>query len=108
MIGVYFSLAITIFIIDRLTKQLALTYAQTPQLINEYLSFELTFNRGVSWGMLHDASHIVFVLVSGIIALITAFLCWHAYARYKNGGLIFGHVCIIAGSIANLIDRALY
>lgn len=104
----YFSLAISIFILDRLTKYLALTYAQTPQVINEYLSFELTFNRGVSWGMFHDASHIVFIVVSSIIALMTIFLCWHAYDRYKKGGLIVGHICVIAGSIANLIDRALY
>ena len=104
----YFSLAITILIFDRITKQLALIHAQTPQVINEYISFELAFNRGVSWGMFHDASHMTFVLVSGIIALITAFLCWHAYARYKKGGLIFGHVCVIAGSIANLIDRVVY
>lgn len=104
----YVCLFFLIIIIDRITKLAALTYLETPQVINKFLSFELVFNRGVSWGMFHDASHIVFVLVSGIIGLITAFLCWHAYARYKKGGLIFGHMCIISGSIANLIDRALY
>jgi len=104
----YFLLASLIFILDRLTKIVALTYAQTPQVINEYISFELVFNRGISWGMFHDASHIVFILVSGIIALITAFLCWHAYDLYKKSNSIIGHMCIITGSIANLIDRALY
>ena len=108
MVMLYFCLGLLIFILDRLTKIAALIYAQTPYVINKFLSFELIFNRGVSWGMFHDASHMTFVLVSGIIALITAFLCWHAYVLYKKGNSIIGHVCIISGSIANLIDRVVY
>ncbi len=105
---IYFFLSSFIFILDRLTKLAALTYAQASRVINEYLTFELVFNRGVSWGMFHDASNIVFILVSGIIAAITLFLCWHTYVLYKKGNSIIGHVCVITGSIANLIDRALY
>src|SRR5438045_3429832 len=105
---IYFFLAFLIFILDRITKLAALMYCETPRVINEYLSFELTFNRGVSWGMFHNTSNATFIVVSGIIALITAFLCWHAYDRYKKRGLVFGHVCVITGSIANLMDRALY
>ena len=105
---IYFLLATTIFILDRITKLAALTYAQTPCVINKYLAFELVLNRGVSWGIFHNASNIVFTLVSGIIAIITLFLCWHAYDVYKKGNSMIGHVCIIAGSISNLIDRAIY
>ena len=104
----YCFLAIFIFIIDRLTKLAALTYVQTPQVMNDYLSFELVFNRGVSWGMFHDASNIVFIFVSGVIALITLFLCWHTYYLYKKGNSIIGYVCIIAGSVSNIIDRVAY
>jgi signal peptidase II len=104
----YLFLSFFIFIIDRVTKLVALTYLQTPRVINEYLSFELTFNRGISWGMFHDATGVVFGIISAIIALITIFLCWHAYCLYKKGSSILGHMCIIAGSVANLIDRAVY
>ena len=104
----YFFLATTILIIDRITKLAALAYAQAPCVINDYLTFELTFNRGISWGIFHDATGIVFVIVSTIIAIITAFLCSHAYRAYNNRKLIVGHVCIIAGSVANLIDRVMY
>jgi signal peptidase II len=104
----YCFVASAIFIIDRVTKIAALTYLQAPRIINKYLSFELTFNRGVSWGIFHDATNTAFIGVSVIIAIITAFLVWHAYDMYKKGNSIIGHVCIIAGSISNLIDRAVY
>lgn len=107
-IYIYFFLASIIFIVDRLTKLAALMYAKTPQVMNKYLSFELVFNRGVSWGMFHDASHYGFVFVSAMIALITLFLCWHAYDAYKKGNYVIGHVCIIAGSVSNLLDRVIY
>lgn len=97
-----------IFILDRVTKLAALKYLQTPRVINEYFSFELTFNRGISWGMFHDATGIMFGVVFAVIAAITGALCWHACDTYKKGHPIIGHVCIITGSIANLIDRAIY
>jgi signal peptidase II len=104
----YFFFATTILIIDRITKLAALAYAQVPCIINDYLAFELTFNRGISWGIFHDATGIVFVIVSTIIAVITVFLCGHAYHAYRHKKLIVGHMCIIAGSAANLIDRVIY
>lgn len=104
----YALLAVIIFITDRLTKLAALAWCAQPCIINQYLSFEVMFNRGVSWGMFHAASDIIFFLVSCTIGTITAFLCWHAYEVYKAGRSIIGHVCIIAGSCANLIDRILH
>lgn len=106
--GLYTFLATIILIIDRITKLAALTYVQTPRVINPYLTFEVTFNRGVSWGMFHEATDLEFILVSIIITAITAFLCWHAYSMYKKGNSIIGHLCVIAGSISNLIDRIIY
>ena len=104
----YFILFFFIFILDRITKLAALMYFKAPFFINQYLSLELVFNRGVSWGMFHDTSQALFILVSGIIFFITLFLCWHAYVLYKKGISIIGHICIIAGSSSNLIDRIVY
>lgn len=106
----YFFISVAIFIIDRITKIAALTYLQTPRIINEYLSFELTFNRGISWGLFSDTTAAAFFSVSAIIAIITVFLVWHAYAHHmhKKDNSIIGHVCIIIGSVSNLIDRAVY
>jgi len=105
----YFSLAILIFIIDRISKIVALRWcADAACTINQYLSFEVTLNRGISWGMLHQTTDTTFVLVSFVITTITALLCWDAYRNYVRNKSIVGHVIIITGSVCNLIDRALY
>jgi signal peptidase II len=105
----YFALAIGIFIIDRVTKLAALAWClEDAHTVNQFLSFEVVFNRGISWGMLHSPSNVVFVLVSLIIVVITAGLCWYACHRYIRGGSIIGEVFIIAGSLSNLVDRVIY
>jgi len=104
----YFLLSVFIFILDRITKLAVLKYAQVPIVINRHLALELTFNRGISWGMFHDATGMMFGIVFAVIAAITAALCWHAYDAYKKGHSIIGHICIVTGSVANLIDRAIY
>lgn len=105
----YILLGFTIFLLDRITKLAALAYcAQEACVVNPYFSFDVVFNRGVSWGMLHSSTNSLFISVSAVIAIITAFLCWHAYHNWRAGNTIIGHVCIIAGSIGNLVDRALY
>jgi signal peptidase II len=108
-INKYIILATTIFIIDRATKLAALVWcADSAYTVNSFLSFEVVFNRGISWGMFHSQNDALFFIVSVIIALITVALCWHAYQRYMQGNFIFAEVCIIAGSCCNLIDRVFY
>jgi len=105
----YLFLGALIFILDRISKMAALAWcADSTHIVNQFLSFEVVFNRGISWGMFHSASNSVFVFVSLIIAVITAGLCWHAYQQYLCGNSIFAEVCIIAGSVSNLIDRVVY
>jgi signal peptidase II len=108
-IGAYFILAATIFIIDRITKLIALTQCmESACTVNKFLSFAVVFNRGISWGMFHSQSDALFFIVSVIIAIITAVLCGYAYHNYKQGNVIAAEVCIIAGSCCNLIDRVVY
>jgi len=105
----YFFLAAGILIIDRVTKLAALAWCiDLPRIINSFLSFEVVFNRGISWGMFHSQSDALFFIVSLIIALITALLCGYAYHRYVQGDSIVAELCIIMGSCCNLIDRVLY
>jgi signal peptidase II len=105
----YSFIAIFIFLIDRITKLVALAWcAESVRVINDYLSCEVVLNRGISWGMFHSTADIIFMCVSAIIVAITALLCWHGYRNYVQNKPIFGHVIIIAGSVSNLIDRVLY
>ena len=72
----YLFLGALIFIIDRITKMVALVCCtDSAHTVNQFLSFDLLFNRGVSWGLLHSTSDTVFVFVSLVIGIITAALC---------------------------------
>lgn len=105
----YTALTFFIFIIDRVTKLASLAWCmESTCTVNSFLSFEVVFNRGISWGMFHSQSDVLFFVVSAIIAVITATLCGYAYNNYMRGNDIAAEVCIIAGSCCNLIDRVVY
>lgn len=103
----YYLLALLIFIADRITKQIALSYAK-PCVINDYLSFELMFNRGVSWSMFHSDNNLIFWLVTLVVSGIALSLTYYAYTRYYIGHVIVGELLILAGASSNIIDRCMY
>jgi signal peptidase II len=105
----YFIIAAIIFVVDRLSKIAALKWClNTPYHVTSFLSFDVIFNRGVSWGMLHSKDTLAFMLVTLMITVITAVVCWLAYRNYKKQMFILGEVCVITGSICNLLDRIVY
>lgn len=105
----YSSFFIGIVIIDRLTKWWAVTQlSETGMRINQFLSFELAYNRGVSWGMFSSESATAFVVVSAVIGLIMIALAVHAWMLYKQGDSIIGHIMALAGATSNMIDRFYY
>ena len=108
MIVPYLILGFLICIFDRFSKYYVLSNCTSRCVINRFLSFEVIFNRGISWGLFHSASDIVFILVTITIALITVFLAGYAYVRFQYGLTVFGEVLVFAGSFSNLIDRAVY
>lgn len=101
-------LAVMILFFDRVSKMIALRDCVTEQKITSFLSCALTFNRGISWGMLHDANTWVFVLVTVLIACVTAFIAYLTLTRLQKGLWSIGYVCVVAGSLSNLVDRVMY
>jgi len=88
---------------------MALVYcAQNSWYVNQFLSYELVFNRGISWGLFNAQSVLLFLLVSLIIASVTLCVGCHAYYLYRRGFSIFGHVLVFVGSFSNIIDRIYY
>ena len=104
----YVFLFFGIILLDRLSKWYAMQQWQVPLHINQFLTFELAYNRGISWGMFHSSNDFVFVLVSIAIGVVTLIVASSAWIRFMNGQSIIGELLVVAGSVSNLIDRALY
>lgn len=96
-----------LFALDRITKIWALSL-QDDLVINQFLSFHLTFNRGISWGLLYSERSLVFCLVNAIIIALVLFLAHYTYTRYKAGHIIFGELLVLTGAVSNIIDRFYY
>ncbi len=97
-----------IVLLDRLSKWYAMQQWQVPLHINQFLTFELAYNRGISWGMFHNSSDFVFAIVSITIGVVTLLVAGTAWIRFMNGQSIIGELLVVAGSTSNLIDRVLY
>ncbi len=102
----YVLLSAFVFLLDRITKYYALTSCSEQCRVNAFLSFEVVFNRGISWGLLHSDGSALFLFVTFLIAAITFSFMFYAYLRLMQGFLIIGETLVIAGSLCNLIDRA--
>jgi len=104
----YLLLFIGVAILDRVTKYLALTYCGQLEKSDSFVSWHLSFNRGISCGMFHSDNEWQFFAVSIVIAGITLALVSYTVIRYMNYQLIFGEILVLAGSVSNLLDRFLY
>jgi signal peptidase II len=95
--------------LDRITKTLALeNLINGGFVVTQFLNFDLSWNRGISWGMLQFNSPIRFAMLSVFILLIIVLLVLYTFGQYRNNENILGEVLIISGAISNVIDRFLY
>lgn len=95
------------FGIDRVSKILILRTSGHVDLTS-FLSFDITINRGIAWGLFHTASTTGFLIVSGLIFAIICAMLWYAYKQLCSGGLATEEMLILAGAIGNLVDRIVY
>lgn len=104
----YGLLGVALIVLDRIAKYAVLSRCVQACKVNEYLSFELVFNRGTSWGLFHSQTDSIFWLITlGVIA-ITGAVFAYAVLRFRAGHMILGEVMVIAGSLSNIIDRFFY
>ena len=110
----YVALFVISFLADRATKFFVLRQARDFGFcsllykVNKCISFDLVFNRGMSWGIFASENNFVFLLVSMCITFITVIILVYAYMRFRSGDIIIGEVFVIAGSVSNIIDRIVY
>lgn len=103
----YALLTTTLLFIDRLTKHIVISYVSYCRL-NQFLSVDLVFNRGMSFGLFHSNDAFIFTAVNILIGFVILFLATYSYARVLHGKLIFSEIFIFSGAISNVIDRCVY
>ncbi len=102
------SFCVAFFSIDRITKLGALLFCTEPLEVNSYLSFWLTYNRGVSFSFFSSDTPIFSrALLLGIL-LITVLLAAHTYKEWLKNNTITGELFVLIGSFSNLLDRFFY
>lgn len=99
-----FFIILGIIFLDRFSKLWALGLSDYMPYSN-FLSFGLTFNRGINWGLFNSPESHQFITINAIIALVIIGLLWHTIAAYKNQQSIVGYSFILAGAFSNFYDR---
>jgi signal peptidase II len=106
-INFYILIAFIIIVADRLTKSWAL-HLSGEKIINQFLSFSLTFNRGINWGFFNSSNPSVFIFINSAIALVILALAYYTFFCWKLKQPIIGHILILAGAVSNYYDRMFY
>jgi len=107
-LGWYVLLFSFLFLFDRVTKFLMIQSEQIKIKIAPFLSFELSFNRGISWGLFSSAQTSIFVLVSLMTVAVIIPLFIYAFLRWRSGFSVWGETVALAGALSNLVDRVFY
>lgn len=104
-IGVY--LAASVALADQLSKNWflhAIDGARSLVKITPFLNFRLSWNKGVTFGLLNDFGPWMPYILIGVALVILAFLLsWLYRARTMYAALGLG--CVMGGAIGNVIDR---
>lgn len=102
-----FLIATEIILLDQWSKAYILDWYQHgdfPIEITSFFNIVLTWNRGVSFGMLHSMQEWMPTLLIGLTSgIVLVMAVWLARAREKHVILALG--CVIGGAIGNIIDR---
>lgn len=108
---VYMWCPIVALVVDRVSKMAAVYCAHIgalPVRLCSVVSCDLVFNRGVSWGMLHDDGALFFNVIIIITMLVTGMIAWQWYNMIIVGNMVYGELLIVIGALSNIIDRLWY
>ena len=95
-----------IFIIDRISKVMALQFVERWQYDSvPFLSFQVTFNRGLSWGIAAHPEQFFYILMAVLILFAFVGMLWRQVVLNQS---IIPTLLVIAGGLSNMIDRLQY
>ena len=84
-------------------------FDQNFYVVNEYISIQILYNKGVAFSLFHSPSILVNIILTLIISIIILFLLYiflKDFSRLSRTEL-FGYIFLISGATANLLDRLL-
>lgn len=101
--------AVALFALDRITKYWAVQKLQVgPYYVNQFLSFELSYNRGISWSIFYSENSVIFGILTLAIAGIISGLMYYTFYRAYRGYSIVGCTITVVGAFSNFVDRFYY
>ena len=100
-------LAIIIFIFDRITKKEIISkFNENVYFINDFVNFDLIWNRGIGFGLLISDSALFYNLVTTLIGLIIFILIYIFLISKITDKIVYS--IIIGGAFGNFYDRVVY
>ena len=107
---IYFSILVTIFFLDRLSKLYILNIFEKENVVdiyvNNFLNIILIWNSGIGFGLLSFDSSVIYNFVTMLIVLINIVILYLALKSNNSKGYLF--IIILGGSLGNLFDRIYY
>lgn len=96
-------LAILIVILDQISKLMAVKYLVYPVKVTSFFNLALTYNRGISFGLLNQVEHSNYIFTVLTVIIIGFLLKW-----FKDSVILTEVTAlslVIGGAIGNLLDR---
>ena len=107
---IYFSILVTIFFLDRVSKLYILNIFEKENVVdiyvNNFLNIILIWNTGIGFGLLSFDSSVIYNFVTILIVLINIVILYLALKSNNLKGYLF--IIILGGSLGNLFDRIYY
>ena len=107
---IYFSILVTIFFLDRVSKLYILNIFEKENVVdiyvNNFLNIILVWNSGIGFGLLSFDSSVIYNFITMLIVLINIVILYLALKSNNLKGYLF--IIILGGSLGNLFDRIYY
>ena len=105
-----FSIIIFIFLTDRVSKLLIISFPETYEQygisVTSFLNLNLIWNEGIAFGLFSFDEKLYYNLLTIFISLITIVIIW--LMLRSEGFERFSYTMIIGGSFGNIFDRVFY
>ena len=107
---IYTSIIILIFFLDRITKIYILQFASNNLdvnvYINQFLSLNLVWNKGIAFGLFSFEKSMIYNLITTIIIIINLIILYLVFT--SKDMRVYFFLMILGGSLGNLFDRLYY